>query len=122
MGSKVKIIWALLILLFFSIVGVCTYCAFTSSYEDTGSIETVELSTVFLSNADFLAKVQALDPTIVSIDKTTDLNQVTSVPTVELTDDNIVSTANSSVPTYLWVDNGVLYYFTAAVTIDINNN
>ena len=99
-----------------------TYCAFTTGVEKTGSIQTTELSTTLLSNSDFLTKVQSLDSTIISIDKTTDLNRINTVPTVNLTDDNIVSTQESSVPVYLWIDNGTIYYYTIATNIDINNN
>ena len=54
-----------------------TYCVFTKSITKTGSIETVETSAVFLDNTDFLTKIQVLDPTITTVDKTTDLNRVT---------------------------------------------
>lgn len=120
MKNKINVLLLVLILLVFSVAG--TYCAFVYSHEYSTSIEANELSTTFLNNEDFLEVVQALDSTITSIDKTTDLHRVTTIPTVELDNDNIVSTSNSSVPTFLWVENGVLYYYTVAVTIDINNN
>jgi hypothetical protein len=78
--------------------------------------------TKFLNNSDFLAKIQVLDSTITSVDKTTDLTQLTTIPTVNLTDENIVSTNDSSMPTYLWIDGGTIYYFTGATVIDLNNN
>ena len=99
-----------------------TYCAFTTSVEKTGSIETKELSTKLLDNNDFLTKVQTLDSSITTLDKTTHLTRYTSVPTITLSSDNIVSTNDSSVPTYLWIDNGTIYYYTIATNIDLNNN
>ena len=121
MNSKVKIFLVLLLISAFSVAG--TYCVFVKTETDTREVYMVKLSTTFLANDDFLAKVQALDPTIVSIDKTTDLHRSTTVPNITLTDANIVSMDwSEEVSTYLWVDNGVLYYYTAADDVDINNN
>lgn len=119
MNSRFKILLILVLILF---VGTTTYCAFTINVEKTGTIETVELSTTFLDNNDFLTKVQSIYPWVTSIDKTTDLVQATSIPNAYIVDDYIVSTSSSNVPTYFWIDNGKIYYYTAAVTIDINNN
>ena len=112
-----------LLIIFTLLLGVVsyTYCAFTKSVEKEGTIQTKELSTVFLDNNAFLLKVQALDSSITSIDKTS-LVRETSIPTIQLTNNNIVSTTGSSVPTYLWINNGVIYYYTIATSIDINNN
>ncbi len=118
--KRLKII--LILVLLVSITTTSTLCIFTKYVEKTGTIQTKELSTVFLNNNDFLAKVQVLDSSITSIDKTTDLTRVTTTPQVTLTDANIVSTDSSNVPTYLWIESGTIYYYTAAVTIDINNN
>ncbi len=118
--KRIKIL--LILTLFISISVPSTYCIFTKYVEKTGTIETKELSTTFLNNNDFLAKVQTLDASITSINKTTDLTKVTTTPQVTLTDANIVSTNNSSVPTYLWIENGTIYYYTVAETIDINDN
>lgn len=111
-----------LILVLIACISTATYCAFTTSVEKTGSIQTKELSTTFLNNNDLLTKVQVLDSSITTIDKTTDLTRYTSVPTINLSNDNIVSTTESSVPIYLWIDNGTIYYYTIATNIDINNN
>ena len=81
-----------------------------------------ELSSTYLNNADLLTKVKSLDSNIVSIDKTTDLNKSLTEPNVALSNDNLVSTQDSSVPIFLWVDNGTIYYYTIAENIDINNN
>ena len=117
--TKLKIV---LIAILFTGITQATYCAFINSVQKTGTIQTTELSTTFLNNSDFLTKIQALDSSITTVDKNTDLTRVTTTPTVTLTDDNIVSTSSSSVPTYLWIENGNLYYYTAAVTIDLNDN
>ena len=119
MMNKIKV---LIISLLLTGIITGTYCAFTISVEKNGSIETTELSTTLLNNSDFLDKVKNLDSSITSIDKTTDLNRITTVPTVQLTSDNIVSTQESNVPVYLWIDNGTIYYYTSATNIDINNN
>lgn len=39
-----------------------------------------------------------------------------------LTNDNIVSTDESNVPTYIWFDNGTLYYYSIANTIYMNKD
>lgn len=116
--NKIKIV--VILLLLFSIV-TTTYCAFVVSVTKNGSITTKELSTTFLSNNDLLTKVQNLDSTITSIDKNNDLTRSLSVPTISLTVDNIVSTSSSSVPIYLWIDSGTIYYYTIATTVDLNN-
>ena len=120
MNNKIKILLIVLLVCAFSITG--TYCVFTKTFTDTSEVYIQPLTTTFLANDAFLAKVQALDPTIVSIDKTTDLHRSTTVPNITLTDANIVSDGTyDEVPTYLWVDNGTLYYYTAADNIYINN-
>lgn len=116
--NKIKIV--VILLLLFSIVAT-TYCAFVVSVTKNGSITTKELSTTFLSNNDLLTKVQNLDSTITSIDKNNDLTRETNTPNITLTNDNLVSTAQSSVPIYLWVENGTIYYYTIATNIDLNN-
>ena len=120
MSNKFKIMLILLLVLSFLITG--TYCIFTYEYDYYGSVYSPEFSTTLLDNSSFLSKVQNIDSSITSIDKTTDLHRVTTVPTVSLTNENIVSTQSSGVPTFLWVDDGVLYYYTIAESIDINNN
>ena len=98
-----------------------SYAAFTANDLETGTIETKELSAKFVSNTELLAKVEALDSSITSVDKTTDLVRITTLPTVSLTSSNLVSTNDSSVPIYLWVNNGIIYYYTIATTVDLNN-
>ena len=117
--KKTKYLSILILLLS---IFVPTYAVFTDGTTLNGSIQTKELSAVFLDNNDFLAKIQVLDSSITSIDKTTDLNQVTTIPTVTLTSDNLVSTTTSSMPIYAWVDNNTIYYYTGATNIDLNNN
>ena len=117
--KKIKFLIIFVLMLF---VFTGTYCVFTKSVTKTGTIETKELSAVFLNNNDFLTKIQVLDSSITSVDKTTDLYRVTTLPTVTLTDDNKVSTNASSMPIYAWIDNNTIYYYTGAVTIDLNNN
>ena len=120
MNSKIKILLIILLVCAFSVTG--TYCVYVKTVTNTDQVYIEPLTTTFLDNDAFLAKVQALDPTITSIDKTTDLHRATEVPDIELTDANIVSDGTyDEVPTYLWVDNGVLYYYTAADNIYINN-
>lgn len=111
----------LVISLLLVLVVSTSYAAFTANDLETGTIETKELSTSFLNNADLLAKVQVLDSSITSVDKTTDLVRITSVPSVSFTDSNIVSTSSSSVPIYLWVESGTIYYYTIATNVDLNN-
>ena len=116
--NKIKVL--VIVLLLFSIF-TTTYCAFTVAVSKTGSITTTELSTTFIDNESFLAKVQQFDPTITSINKYYDLTRLNS-PIVAFTSDNIVSTPDSSVPIFLAVDNGTVYYYTSAINIDFNSN
>lgn len=116
--NKLKLL--LIYVLIIGIVGT-TYCAFTLSVEKTSSIQTKELSAKFLDNAELLIKVQNLDSSITSIDKNNDLNRILTLPTVTLTEDNLVSTNDSSMPIYLWIDNNTIYYYTGATNIDLNN-
>ena len=113
-----------ILIIFILVIGVfsTTFSAFYISKTETGSIETKELSSSFLNNNDFLAQVQIIDSSITSVDKTSDLTRVNTVPTETFTIDNIVSTSSSSVPIYLWVDGGTIYYYTIATNIDLNNN
>ena len=101
----------LIILILLLSIFVPTYAVFTDGTTLNGSIQTKELSAVFLDNNDFLTQIQVLDSSITSIDKTTDLNRVTTVPTVTLNSDNLVSTTTSSMPIYAWVDNNTIYYY-----------
>ena len=115
-------LYILLILCLISTISYGTYSAFVVNIVKTGNINTKELSTKFLNDSDFLTKVSLLDSTITSIDKTTDLTRELNEPTVTLTDDNLVSTSDSSVTIYLWIDNGTIYYYTIATNIDLNTN
>lgn len=117
--KKIKLLIALV--MFFALF-TGTYCVFTKTITKTGSIETVESSAVFLDNNDFLTKIQVLDPTITTIDKTTDLNRVTTLPTVTFTSDNLFSTQESKMPIYVWIDNNTINYYSGATNIDLNNN
>ena len=119
--DKIKIKLVLIIILF-SLIITPTICAFVKNVEKTGSIQAKELSTTFLNDTDFLIKVQTLDPTITSIDKSTDLTRRDSIAEENLTDSNIVSTPTSSVPTYVWIENNTIYYYTVATSIDLNSN
>ena len=112
----------LLILIMFCALFTGTYCVFTKSVTKTGSIETVESSATFLDNTDFLTKIQVLDPTITTVDKTNDLNRVTTLPSVTFTSDNLFSTQESKMPIYVWIDNNVINYYSGADNIDLNNN
>lgn len=118
--NKTKIKYIIIAVLFMAIT-TTTYCAFVKSVEKTGTIEVKESTTIFLNNTDFLVKVQALDSSITSVDKNTDLTRATTIASENLTDSHIVSTSNSNMPTYLWVDNGTIYYYTVANTINLNN-
>lgn len=119
MKTKYKIF---LILILFSCIFTYTLCAFTTSVEKTGTIETTELSTVLLSNNEFLTKLQTLDSSITSVDKENDLTRANSIEDTYLNDNYVFSTTTSNVPTYLWIDNGIIYYYTIATNIDLNNN
>ena len=59
----------LLILLICSSISIPTLSAFVKNVEKTGTIQTKELSTAFLSNSDLLIKIQALDSSITEVDK-----------------------------------------------------
>ena len=117
--NKIKLL--IIYVLVIGIVGV-TYCAFSISVEKTGSIQTTELSAKFLDNTELLIKVQNLDSSITSIDKNNDLNRITTLPIVNFTNDNIVSTTDSSMPIYLWIENNTINYYTGATNVDLNNN
>ena len=116
--NKLKYLVIALLLVF---VVSTSYAAFTAGDLETGTIVTKEMSAKFLNNADLLAKVEALDSSITSVDKTTDLVRVNNVPSVSLSSNNLVSTKDSSVPIYLWVNNGIIYYYTSATSKDLNN-
>ena len=118
--NKTKIKYIIIAVLFMAIT-TTTYCAFVKSVEKTGTIEVKESSTTFLNNTDFLAKVQTLDSSITSVDKNNDLTRSTTISSENLNDSHIVSTSNSNIPTYLWVDSETIYYYTVADTINLNN-
>lgn len=118
--NKIKILIILLLVLVIGI-GAGTYCAFTNYVEKSGTIQVNELSTKLLNNSDFIIKLQQLDNTIISVNKETDLVKVETIPNINLSNNNIVSTSDSNVPTYLWIDNSVIYYYTIATSIDLNN-
>lgn len=99
-----------------------TYCVFTKSVTKTGSITTKALSATFVDNTEFLDKIQVLDSSITTVDKTNDLNRVTTLPTITFTSDNLFSDQSSSLPIYVWIDNGTINYYTGATTVDLNNN
>lgn len=117
-----NILKVLVLLILFTFTISITYCAFSLNVSKTGTIETNELSTTLLDNASFLTQVQTIDPSITTIDKTTDLNRSNTINNQYIDDTYVVSTASSNVPTFLWVDSGTIYYYTIAETIDINNN
>lgn len=117
--NKIKI---LLIIVLFSCVFTATYCAFSVTLEKSGTIQTTELSAKFLDDNDFLTKIQELDSTITTIDKENDLTRSNTIANEYLTEDNIFSTSDSNVPIYLWIDNGVIYYYTVAIIVDFNTN
>lgn len=119
MNTRFKI---LLIIVLFSCLFTYTLCAFIIYVEKDGTIQTTELSTVLLDDNDFLTKIQTLDSSITSVNKQNDLTQAFSINENVLNDSHIFSTTTSSVPTYLWIDNGTIYYFTIASTIDFNTN
>ena len=112
----------ILIIVLLMAITTTTYCAFTKGVEKTGSITTVESSAVFLNNNDFLTKIQVLDSSITSIDKTTDLNRVTAIPSQTFTSDNLFSTPESKMPIYVWIENNTINYYSGATNIDLNNN
>ena len=99
-----------------------TYCVFTKNVSRTGSITTVESSATFLGNSDFLTKIQVLDPSITSIDKSRDLYRSVTIPNNNFTTDNILSTDTSKMPIYVWIENNRIYYYTGADNVDFNNN
>ena len=110
----------LLIVVLFTSLFFCTFCAFTVNVEKTGTIQTIELSTILLDDDDFLDKIQTLDSSILSVDKENDLVRAVSINDEYLTDNYIFSKDEASVPTYLWIDNGTIYYYTVATSIDLN--
>lgn len=123
--SKLKNIWQkywFIILLICSSISIPTLSAFVKNVEKTGTIQTKELSTAFLSNSDLLIKIQALDSSITEVDKENDLTRVDTEPAMSFTTDNIGSTTESSVPIYIWVENSKIYYYTIATNINLNNN
>lgn len=107
----------LLILCILCVASYGTYCAFSKTEEKTGKIITKDLSKTFLSDEELLTKVQVLDNEITSINKE-EFIKVNTVPEVSLDEQNIVSTASSSVPIYLWIENNNIYYFTIGQIIN----
>ena len=110
----------LLIVVLFTSLFFCTFCVFIVNVEKTGTIQTVELSTILLDDDDFLDKIQTLDSSILSVDKENDLVRAVSINDEYLTNNYIFSKDEASVPTYLWIDNGTIYYYTVATSIDLN--
>ncbi len=128
MNSKKEIIISILIsifIIFFSVVN--TYSAFTMNIEKTGSITTTSLSSTFLSDSEFVDKVkQIATKSGVTIDEAlidkSLIQRVNDLPTIEFTNENVVSTSDSDVPIYLWIENNVIYYYTIATNISQNND
>lgn len=116
--KKFKLLIIPMMLLF---MFTATYCIFTKSVSKTGSIVTIESSAIFLDNTSFLTKIQNLDSSIIAVDKTNDLNRVTALPTITFTEDNLFSDQSSNMPIYVWIENGTIYYYTGATTVDLNN-
>ena len=89
---------------------------------DTGEIFNVKIKTLAGNN----------DPTYSSIDENiTSIQRSNNVPQSWIgqdgtitppSDDNIVSTNESSYPIYAWYDNGTIYYYTEALNPYMNNN
>ena len=52
----------------------------------------------------------------------TEVRVATSLPEIELDENNIVSSDDSSRLIYVWFDEGILYYYTEASRIYLNNN
>lgn len=123
MKSKKEIIISILIaifIIFFSVIN--TYSAFTKNIEKTGSITTTELSSTFLSDSEFVEKVkQIATQSGVTIDETlidkSLIQRVNDLPNIEFTNENVVSTSDSDVPIYLWIENNIIYYYTIATNI-----
>lgn len=73
----------------------------------------------FITGPEFNAKIKQLAGNPDATKDTDDTNitsiqRANSLPNFELTDNNIVSTSDSSTPTYAWYDNGTIYYYTEA--------
>ena len=112
----------IILVMLFALCTTGTYCIFTKNVTKTGTIQTVETSAVFVDNTTFLTKIQVLDSSITTVDKTNDLNRVTTLPTITFTSDNLFSDQTSKMPIYVWIDNGVINYYTGATIVDLNNN
>ena len=78
-----------------------------------------------IAGPDFNAKIKQLAGNPDATKDTDDTNitsiqRANSLPNFELTNNNIVSTNDSNTPTYVWFDNGTVYYYTEALNLYMN--
>ena len=103
-----------------------TYSAYIKKVEKTFNITTTKSEAIFLPGTDFNAKIKSLagnseatylsdNNNIVNFEK---VNVLNIVPTL----DNILSDSNSDFPIYGWFNNGVIYYYTEAENIYLNED
>ena len=79
----------------------------------------------FITGPEFNAKIKQLAGNDGATNDTNDTNitsieRANALPNFELNDNNIVSTNDSNTPTYVWFDNGTVYYYTEALNLYMN--
>mgnify|MGYP004467310421 CR=1 FL=1 len=70
----------------------------------------------FINGRDFNVKIKTLAGNVDATYETEDVNiqNIVRATTlnIDITDDNIISTTDSTVPIYVWYDSGIIYYYT----------
>jgi len=117
----------LILILFLFVSSGITYSAFIKTETKRGNINTTDLTSnaIMINNQNFQSKIKELYPSIDDnlIDKNllqreTDFEKVDSL---NLSADYNFSNDESNVPIYVWLDNNILYYYTIAQDVDLNN-
>lgn len=81
----------------------------------------------FVNGGIFNAKIKQLagneNATATTIDTNIkSIQRTNALPQIELNDGNIISTNDSSLPIYVWFNNGTIYYYTEATNPYMNSN
>ena len=123
MGKR-KILIIFICIFLLGLSSTISYSAFIKYLKLRNRINTTTLTTKFLSDDDINTKIEEIYPSFngnIEKDDFVRENNFDLVNELDLPLDNIVSTEDSNVPIFLWIDNGTIYYYTIATNIDFNN-